>query len=181
MRVISQPGWKYFCNALHRRYTVAERYFSNLATFARVFSVRVHIKYSITFDSSYTSVYASLSQKRYIHARQLRPKQFTKSHLVYRSCARLWCYRYQPKYYTSVTTLLYGLCVDCHYQKTQNLRALKNLSWSRLECCYKMYVSKLDENGTLVSWWVCNEFTMNLLQREESCATSKRVKLRQLE
>lgn len=131
MRVISQPAWKYFCSALHRRYTVAERYFSKLATFAGVFSERVHIKYSITFDSSYTS--ALLLQKRYIHARQLQPKQFTKSHLVYRSYARLWRYRYQPKYYTSGTMLLYGLYVDCHYQKTQNLRSLKNLSRSRLE------------------------------------------------
>lgn len=112
MRVISQPGWKYFCNALHRRYT-AERYFSKLATFARVFSVRVHIKCSITFDFSYTSC------MRVALAKALHTRSPASTEAIYKISSSLskLCMAVtlqistDPKYLARVT-ILHGMYVD---------------------------------------------------------------------
>lgn len=74
---------------------------------ARAFSVRVHIKCSITPDSSSRrlNVRVVLVKASAAGAGWLRPKQFIKSHPVYR-VARLSRYRYKKKTLSAAWILL---------------------------------------------------------------------------
>jgi len=157
---------------------LAKRYFSKLATFARVFSICVHIKCSITPKSSFPAFqHACHSGKSVTHVNSDRSNlQNLILFIELRAPVTLqisprraiWILRAGNEFTLNVRWSLYDQKVQLKLQ----VMSYVTLSCDRIHALWIYLdsrenaikcVPRLNENGTLTLRWVYNEFTMNLL------------------